>query len=133
MTNAETDYHSRYFSTRFGYDPNRDIVWKEVCRYLQPRDIPSDGVVLEIGAGYCHFINQIRGRERHALDLWPDLPQRVAEGVVPHVGSCTALPMFQDDSVDVVFASNLFEHLTREELSAALAEIRRVLRREDGS
>ena len=128
MTNAESEYHARYFATRFGYDPNRDFVWREVCRYLQPRDIPSDGVVLEIGAGYCHFINQIHGRERHALDLSPDLPQRVAAGVQAHVGSCTSLPMFQDGSVDVVFASNLFEHLTREEFSAALQEIRRVLR-----
>lgn len=128
MTSTESEYRSRYFSTRFGYDQSRDVVWREVCRYLQPRDIPADGVVLELGAGYCHFINQIHGRARHALDLSPDLPQRVAAGVVPHVGSCTSLPMFGNDSVDVVFASNLFEHLTREELALALQEIRRVLR-----
>lgn len=128
MNSAESEYHSRYFATRFGYDATRDVVWREVCRYLQPREIPDGGVVLEIGAGYCHFINQIHGRARHALDLSPDLPQRVAAGVVPHVGSCTALPMFEDESVDVVFASNLFEHLTRDELAAALTEIRRVLR-----
>ena len=128
MNRAESEYHSRYFSTRFSYHANRDVVWREVCRYLQPRDIPDDGVVLEIGAGYCHFINQIHGRARHALDVSPDLPTRVAAGVLPHVGSCTSLPMFQDGSVDVVFASNLFEHLTREELSTTLEEIRRVLR-----
>jgi ubiquinone/menaquinone biosynthesis C-methylase UbiE len=128
MSSAESEYHSRYFSTRFGYDQHRDVVWREVCRYLQPRDIPSGGVVLELGAGHGHFINQVRGRMRHALDLSPDLPQRVAAGVEAHVGSCTSLPMFGDGSVDVVFASNLFEHLTREELAATLKEVHRVLR-----
>lgn len=130
MTAGESEYHSRYFATSFAYDAGRDLVWQEVARYLQPRDIPETATILEIGAGYCNFINNIRGKARHALDLSPDLPNRAASGVVPHVGSCTSLAMFADGSIDVVFASNLFEHLTRDELSATLGEIQRVLRRQ---
>lgn len=127
MTDAESEYHTRYFATRFSYDPARDVVWQEVSRYLQGREIPETATILELGAGYCHFINNIRGKARHALDLSPDLAKRARDGVVPHVGSCTSLDMFGDGSVDVVFASNLFEHLTREELGRSLREIRRVL------
>jgi SAM-dependent methyltransferase len=129
VTEARSEYQSRYFATRFSYDAGRDLVWQEVCRYLQGRDVPQDATILEVGAGYCHFINHIRGKARHALDLSPDLPKRTAPGVVPHVGSCTALGAFANGSIDVVFASNLFEHLTREELQTALAEIGRVLAR----
>jgi SAM-dependent methyltransferase len=127
VTDEKSEYHSRYFATRFSYDAGRDLIWQEVARYLQGRDIPDTATILEIGAGYCHFINNIRGKARHALDLSPDLPNRAASGVVPHVGSCTSLAMFADGSMDVVFASNLFEHLTRDELSTTLGEIRRVL------
>jgi SAM-dependent methyltransferase len=127
VTPAESEYHSRYFATRFGYDPARDTVWQEVSRYLQDREIAETATILELGAGYCHFINHIRGRSRHALDLSPELPKRIAPGVVPHVGSCTSLETFGGNSVDVVFASNLFEHLTREELGRTLSEIHRVL------
>jgi SAM-dependent methyltransferase len=127
VTEEKSEYHSRYFATRFGYDAGRDLVWQEVSRFLQRRDIPETATILEIGAGYCHFINNIRGKARYALDLSPELPTRAAGGVVAHVGSCTSLAMFADSSIDVVFASNLFEHLTRGELSATLAEIRRVL------
>ena len=124
---AQSEYHGRYFATRFGYDAARDVVWQEICRYLQGREIPGSATILELGAGYCHFINNIKGKARHALDLSPDLPNHTATGVVPHVASATELPMFADESIDVAFASNLFEHLTREELRRTLREVRRVL------
>ena len=127
MSETAPEYHSGYFETRFAFNPERDVVWQEVARYLQSREIPETAAILEIGAGYCHFINNIRGRERHALDVSRDLPRHVAAGVAAHIGSCTSLSMFQDRSLDVVFASNLFEHLTREELSTALRDISRVL------
>ena len=96
MTETSPEYHSGYFETRFAFNPERDIVWQEIARYLQLREIPDAAAILEIGAGYCHFINNIRGRERHALDVSRDLSRYVAPGVVPHVGSCTSLSMFQD-------------------------------------
>src|SRR5207244_1386412 len=30
--------------------------WRPICGYLQ-RYVPSDGSTLDLGAGYCHFIN----------------------------------------------------------------------------
>ena len=117
-----------YYGTRFSYDRRRDIVWSELCRFLQPRYIPADARILEIGAGYCHFINQVAGREKHALDVSVDVEGYAASDVVAHVQSCVSLNAFGDRSVDVVVASNVFEHLSRGEFDLAVGEIRRVLR-----
>lgn len=125
---TETNPTADYFKTRFTYDGKRDAVWREIGRYLQGRYIPPASRILDLGAGYCHFINNVEGRERHALDASDTLPEYAAPGVNTHVQSCTRLENFADDSLDVVFSSNLFEHLTRAELTETLAELRRVLR-----
>jgi SAM-dependent methyltransferase len=102
-------------------------MWQVLCTYLE-RDIPRDASILELGGGYCHFINNIKAGQRHVVDLFPDLAANAAPGVTAHVRSCTNLDNFSADSFDAVFASNLFEHLNREELNQTLASARRVLR-----
>jgi SAM-dependent methyltransferase len=116
-----------YHDSRFTYDARRDLVWRQVCRYLQRRHIPENARLLELGAGYCHFVNNIVAAERHALDLFPRLTEYAGPGVTAHVQDCTCLDAFAEQTIDVVFASNLLEHLDRDELTRTLAEIRRVL------
>lgn len=117
-----------YFNSRFTYDPRRETAWKEVARYLQELYIPVDSRVLDLGAGYCDFINRIEARERYALDLFARLEEYAAADVVCRVGPCTDLSAFGDGAIDVIFASNLFEHLSRDDLLRTLVEIKRVLR-----
>lgn len=116
-----------YYQTRYSFDPRRDGVWREVARYLQ-RFVREDAAVLELGAGYCSLINGLRAAKRFALDLNESVRQYAGPGVEPRVGSCTSLPEFADGSLDVVFASNLFEHLSKDDLSRTLRETHRVLR-----
>ncbi|RPI50359.1 MAG: class I SAM-dependent methyltransferase [Acidobacteria bacterium] len=118
----------RYFQTRFSFDSRRKRVWKEICRYLQRRYIPEAATVLDLGTGYGDFINQVRARARHAVDVHENLAEHVDPNVTFHAHSCTAMPAFREETFDVVFASNLFEHLTRGELLATLSEVARVLR-----
>lgn len=47
---------------------------------------------------------------------------------VDHVTSVDKLDMFEDDSVDLVYACHLLEHFRREETEGVLTEWRRVLR-----
>jgi SAM-dependent methyltransferase len=116
-----------YFSKRLPYDPYRDTVWWEIVRFLRVY-IPRDGVVLEVGAAYCHFINHVTCRERHALDVSPIVKDYAAKGVIVHTGSVTRMNQFDDNSLDLVFASNVFEHLDDREFEDAAREIRRVLK-----
>ena len=52
----ETDlYQSRFSSAEL--DRARRF-WRPICRFLQ-RYVSVEGATLDLGAGFCHFINQI--------------------------------------------------------------------------
>jgi SAM-dependent methyltransferase len=118
----------RYFSSRFVPDQNREILWKALCDFHFNRLVKPDDHVLELGAGYGHFINNIRASRRTAVDLWPGLRDCARPGVSVHIGKAADLDFIEDHSVDFAFASNLFEHLTQADFAATLVQLRRVLR-----
>jgi SAM-dependent methyltransferase len=123
------ELYDAYFKTRFVHDPRRDLVWREVVRWIQNRHIPPRSRVIDLGAGYCNFINHVVGAaERHAVDLFTECPRYAAPGVHTHVRSATDLSFLPENSFDVAFASNLAEHLTRPELILTLHSVRRILR-----
>ena len=127
-TNITVEFQQRYFDTRFPYDPKRLDVWREVTRYVQQKYIPQDSKVLDLGAGYCDFINHVSAKEKHALDVFARMPDYAHSDVTTHIQSCTDMSFLRDGELDVIFASNLFEHLMHRELLDTIAEIRRVLR-----
>src|SRR5262249_51012997 len=104
-------------------------VWRVLCRSFFQRYIGPGDTVLDVGAGYCEFINQIECRRRIALDPSADVRRHAHPDVEVLQGSSADLDALPDATVDVVFASNVFEHLpSKEHLLKALSEIRRVLR-----
>ncbi len=105
----------------------RREMWKVLCRDFFQKYISPNFHVLEIGAGYCEFINNIQAKQKTALDINPDVKNHVAEGVEIALNSTTKMIDVLDDSVNLVFASNLFEHLTREEIVETFREVFRVL------
>jgi ubiquinone/menaquinone biosynthesis C-methylase UbiE len=117
---------SHYFASRYTYDPGRARVWRAICEYLQCYVTPGDAV-LELGAGYCDFINQIRADTKYALDANADVAKFCAPGVTFVHSGADALPLGAG-SVNVILASNLLEHLTNAELDALFVHIDRVLR-----
>ena len=120
-------YRPGYFETRLSANANRTSIWTHICSYLQ-RWIRSDSDVLELGAGWCDFSNLVTARSVTAVDLEAVVLTAAAPHVKAVVGDCTDLTMFGDDTFDVVFASNLLEHLERPQSDALLAEANRVLR-----
>lgn len=120
-------YRPSYFETRLSANKNRVAVWEHICTYLS-RWIPSDSSVLELGAGWCDFANQVTAGRVVAMDIDDVVVKSASPHVEAVVGDCTDLSMFADGTFDVVFASNLLEHLERPEAGRLLAESRRVLR-----
>ena len=118
----------RYFQTRFSEDPRREILWRTLVQYYFQPKIPSDSCVLELGAGYGNFINNVRARCRIAQDQWPDFAQHLVPEVESHTGAVTDLSFLADNSVDFVFASNLFEHISQKDFALVLAQLRRKLK-----
>ncbi|HEY3439895.1 MAG TPA: class I SAM-dependent methyltransferase [Paludibaculum sp.] len=117
-----------YHSTRFTPDARREVLWQSLIRFSLGRWIPSGGTVLELGAGYCHFINNIKASRRIALDLWEQFPNYAAKDVETHIGECQQLDFLGDASVDFAFASNLFEHLSQVDFGRTLAALSRKLK-----
>jgi|HigsolmetaAR202D_1030399.scaffolds.fasta_scaffold00032_29 Methylase involved in ubiquinone/menaquinone biosynthesis len=122
---------SKLYSTRFNEkeQQNKEQIWKVLCsdffqRYVRPTD-----TVLDVGAGYCEFINNINCASKIALDLNEDTPRYAAPGVRVVRAMSNNMEGIDDESVDVAFASNFFEHMpTKEVFLQTLREIHRVLR-----
>lgn len=112
-----------YHRTRLPYDPKREVLWKTLWDWYFRRLVGPEDTVLELGAGYAHFINHVRSARRIAVDLWPGLKECAAPGVEVRIGSVTDLSFLEDRSVDFAFASNLFEHLTQDAFAATLTEL----------
>lgn len=106
----------------------RRQMWDVLCREFFQRHVPTDATVVEIGAGYCEFINHIGARRKIAVDLNPDTRVHAAPEVEVITSSTSRIEPLADASADVVFASNFLEHLTREDILATLREVRRILR-----
>jgi SAM-dependent methyltransferase len=101
-------------------------VWHHVTAYLS-RWIAADARVLELGAGWCDFANTVQAAEVVALDADETVRRAARPGVTAVVGDCTDLAEFEDGRFDVVFASNLVEHLDRDAATRLVDESRRVL------
>ncbi len=107
----------------------KDALWRVLCQDFFQRWVPRDARLVDLGAGLCEFVNHIDAREKWALDMDPSLAQYAAPGVRVRQGPAHDLGWLDDASVDVVFASNVFEHfLSKEDVLTALREVYRVLR-----
>jgi SAM-dependent methyltransferase len=118
------------YAHRFkGNEAGRDQVWKVLTRQYFARWVKPSDVVLDLGAGYCEFINNIQAEQKIALDLNPLTQTKANPGVKVLSQNVTEHWVIASDSVDMVFSSNFFEHLpTKEVLRHCINEIRRVLR-----
>lgn len=85
--------------------------------------------MLELGAGYAHFINHVNCSQRTAVDSWPMLDRYTAPGVATRIGDIADLNFIPDSSIDFVFASNVFEHVTQADLAVVLAQLRKKLKK----
>jgi ubiquinone/menaquinone biosynthesis C-methylase UbiE len=113
-----------YHSTRFQPDARRRVLWQTLVDCVFQKQIPQDAVVLELGSGYGEFINSVKARRRFAVDQWPGMVQHLEKGVEGIVTEVTQLEAIPDSSVDYVFSSNCFEHVTQKDLVTCLAQLR---------
>ena len=107
----------------------KTALWKVLCQSFFQKYVRESDTVVDLGAGYCEFINNIRCAKKYAVDLSEDTQTAAAEDVTVVLKPATDLSSFEAQTVDAVFASNLFEHLrTKDELMAVLREVHRILK-----
>ena len=121
---AATDYHSVHLTQ----DPARDIVWRAVADDLA-QWIPPAGQVLEIGAGYCCWINAVRARRKVAVDSWQGFDEHAAPDVQPIVmDASSGLRTLGTGQFDAVLASNFLEHFDASAAAAIVDDVAALLR-----
>ncbi|MSU56575.1 MAG: class I SAM-dependent methyltransferase [Pedosphaera sp.] len=109
--NAPDDLQ-RIYEARFNVNLDyRRAVWRVLIDDFFQRYVAPEAAVLDLGCGYGEFINQIRCGKRYAMDLNPDMPRRVEAGVNALLQDCSTEWQLPENSLDVVFTSNFFEHL----------------------
>jgi len=118
-----------YHETRFEFDSRRERLWATLCESYFMKIVGRDECVLELGAGYGHFINNIRCGRKIALGSWPGMSSFLAPDVQGIVSDVTDLSAIENGSVDFAFASNVFEHLTQDQLKVTLEQLRQKLKR----
>ncbi len=120
------------YANRFSKEDRaaKDAIWRVLCRYFFQKYVSSDATVLDLGAGFCEFLRYIQCKERIAVDLDSQVTQFAPKGTRVIIAPAHSLKgKIADNSVDIVFASNFFEHLPdKRTFIASLAEVYRILR-----
>jgi len=120
------DVFQQYVTAAPASRPDRE---RSESRVSLPDSERSEASVLELGCGWGEFINQIRAREKHGMDLNPEAAARLASGVRFLQQDCSTRWPLADNPLDAVFTSNFFEHLPdKASLAATLREAWRSLR-----
>jgi SAM-dependent methyltransferase len=120
------------YASRFQDEAKRALVWKELSKYFQQWVNPQ-AVVLDLGAGYCEFINNIQARQKYAIDLNPTTQSKAQADVKVISQDVTLAWPVDTGTIDVIFSSNFLEHIpTKDGLMECLRQASRVLK-DDGT
>lgn len=130
MRNAgQTDLQQLY-RNRFGHDLEaRSEIWSVLVRDFFQAWVRRSDTVVDLGCGYGEFLNHVKAARRIGVDLNPDSARMLDPDNEFHQARADQLDFLDDGSVDVVFSSNMLEHLEdKAQVENTVAEIWRVLK-----
>lgn len=128
MTSPSTQI---YYQKRFSEVENkkRNEVWQVLCSSVLQKYVKRSDTVIDIAAGYCEFINNIKCGRKIAIDINPDVKKYAQKGIETYLVKATKIPAKLNGKIDIAFVSNFFEHLsTKEELLEILSKINYILK-----
>ncbi len=127
---SEGQLQKKIYEHRFsGGGDNRENMWQILCRYFFQKYVSSSSCLVELGAGYCEFINAIDASRKIAVDINNDTVKMANDDVEVMNTSCTDISEIADSSVDVVFTSNFFEHISHDDIVNVIKETNRILKK----
>src|ERR1700683_259835 len=128
MSSAPGDLKQIY---RESFEKNveyRQQVWEVLCAFFARWIKPTD-TVLDLGCGWCEFINGAKCARKFGMDLNPDARSHANSDVTVLQQDCSQPWNVPAESLDVVFTSNFLEHLpNKEALERTLLSAHRALR-----
>lgn len=128
------EYLKKLYANRFNYEQQKAKLklWKVLIKEFLQKYIRPDSDVLDIGGGYCEFINNIQGKNKYLIDLNPDAKDLADSNVT--VLNINVFNLTDQNQItqkfDHIFISNFFEHLkNKEELITLLAFVFSLLKK----
>ncbi|MEA3386830.1 MAG: class I SAM-dependent methyltransferase [Thermodesulfobacteriota bacterium] len=112
---------------QYPYLADRRGVWRELVRFIS-KNCGRVDTVLEIGPGYCDFINQFPANSKICFEHNESMAEYAATDVDFRCGDAVTLNGVPDDSIDLVFASNVLEHLDKDQLQTIMPRIGQILK-----
>src|SRR5438270_10503919 len=88
LAHSPADLDDIYRNRFAGKHLYRQRVWSVLVAFFG-RWIPPDGAVLDLGSGYCEFINNVSAGRKFAIDLNPETVNRAADGVTVFEQDCS--------------------------------------------
>jgi len=86
-------------------------VWAILVADFFQRFVQKSGAILDLGAGFCFFINQVKAKNKIAIDINPDIKKFANPNVRVILDDSLKLKTIRNNSLDHVFMSNFLEHL----------------------
>lgn len=122
-----------YYRERFPENDfqKRKAIWKVLCSDFFQRFVGKNDVVMDIAAGYCEFINNIKCGTKIAVDINPDVKKFANKDVKVVKTPALQIPSSYTGKVNKIFISNFLEHLnTKEEVIETLEKIFSLLKKD---
>ena len=119
-----TLYQVRFHSEEI---KKKNKLWQTLCKHYFSKYINKNDCVLDLAAGYCEFINNINVNKKIAVDINPDTVNYAQPDVQVINAMSSHIEEIPSNSVNVIFISNFFEHISKEEILLTLKECRRIL------
>jgi cyclopropane fatty-acyl-phospholipid synthase-like methyltransferase len=113
------EYVKKLYFNRFDSKQRKAkaALWKVLIEGFLQKHVGQDSVILDIGGGYCEFINQVKAREKYLIDLNPDSKKFANPDI--NLLNINILSLNDDKLLtkrfDKIFISNFFEHLRNKE------------------
>jgi SAM-dependent methyltransferase len=116
-----------YHAVHLPDHPARRAVWHVIAEHLSGY-VPPEAHVVEIGAGYCTWINAVRAARRVAVDSWPEFTSWADPGVEARVlDASTMLGSLGAGAFHVALASNVLEHFPPDTAAAVVRDVASLL------
>lgn len=108
----------------------RKKVWRILCQQYFSKFIPVNASILDMGAGWGEFINNIDAKTKYALDLNPDAALHLNNDILFLQQDCATPWRIETDSLDIIFTSNFLEHLPdKASVEFVIGEVFRTLKK----
>lgn len=126
MTDTKSYYRARFNKFELA---RRNRFWETLCFSFLQRYVQKKDTVIDIGAGYCEFINTIVCGRKIAVDLNTDTKDFAQKDIEVVTSSALEISKKYNSKIDIVFMSNFLEHLeSKQEVIKVLRKANNLLR-----